>query len=506
VDDDDAPWMDHRDELLDRVVRSGRSRKRRRGLSAVGALVVVALAVAGGLVLPGGGGRKLQVTNPDGQSTTTTSRAAPAPPVLLIGDSIMLGAATALQRDVPGAHVDAAVSRQLQHAIAILDADKSSGLLPATVVIHLGDNGPSGTDAFDQAEADVDKIVQAAGPRSTVYFLTLKLPRAWQDEVNSAFTTSAPRWPNAHVLDWRSFSESHADWFTLDGFHLNPTGQVAYAAFIRDGLRAPVTTYTDPFAGGAIPASGFVAADDAKSLGPQGPTTFTQKLVGSDGRDLGPLPGGPISNDALNAPRHVLVVTDTGMRLEPLPPDTTIRAPQGCAVTQKVATLAVALCGSGTGINLLGDRVLVNRGSGWMQLIAKPPVTAGDPLVGHWAWAAPSADGRWVLADWLAECEVPLGLFVNVADGSVKAVTGEKGTAWRGAPESGTLGWATDGSAMVVFGGSTECGTSAPVRRGVYLVSPDTGSRRLLVPLSATEQVLPWSAVRDERTALKSSR
>jgi hypothetical protein len=97
---------------------------------------------------------------------------------------------------------------------------------------------------------------------------------------------------------------------------------------------------------------------------------------------------------------------------------------------------------------------------------------------------------------------VPTGIFVSVADGSVHTVTGEAGDAWPTGPNSGIIGWRADGLAMGVFGGEeAACGTSAPVPRGIYLVSPDTGSRKLFLPLTPSQGILTWSAVRDQRTS-----
>lgn len=263
----------------------------------------------------------------------------------------------------------------------------------------------------------------------------------------------------------------------------------------------PATAFTDPFAGGPIPATGLAVTDDPKANADQGPSSFSMALFNDSGTALGTLPRATIENDVLNSPQHVLVVTDTGIHLEPSPLEATSGVPGGCTPTERNNALAVAVCGSGFGYNVLGNRILVNNGPGWSQLIALPPVASGsNPPGGHWAWATPSPDGRWVAAQWSGECEAPTGFFVSVADGSVHAVTGEAGTAWRSAPQSGIIGWQADGSAMGVFGGDVACGTSAPVQRGVYLVTADRGSRRLLLALTPSQGVLTWNAVDDQRT------
>ncbi len=420
--------------------------------------------------------------------------------MLLIGDSVMLQAKPALEQAIPGAHVDAGVSRQLGDAVAALEAVKQQGELPPTIVIHLGDNGPSEGDVFEKVTTEFKSIMDTVGSESQVYFLTLKLPRLWEATVNTALYSEVAVFPNAHVLAWHDVAQSHGDWFLVDSFHLSAAGKTAYAAFIRDGIRNPVSTFSDPFAAGAIPPSGFVVTDDPKAAPDRQGTSFTMEVFDATGKDLGPLPRATISNDSLNAPRHVLIATDDAVRLEPLPLEAPGDVPGGCTRTETDEALAVALCGSDSGYNVLGDRILVNNGTGWSQLIGLPPVAAGsDPPVGHWAWASPSPDGRWVAAGWSSECEVPKAFLVSVADGSMHTVTGEVRQEWRIAPESGFIGWSADGSAMGVFGGDSACGTPASVPRGIYLVAPDTGSRRLLLVLTPSQSVLTWNAVDDKR-------
>jgi hypothetical protein len=500
----DGTWRDHRDELFDRVVKRGRARKRRRGFLVGVTVIALVLAVAGGLYLPDRDTHTLRVAKTP-HDTTTTVPPAQSTGVLLIGDSLMQLAKLALEQTIPDAHVDTAAARQFGDANAILEAAKSHGGLPPTIVIHLGDNGPSEGDVFDKITTEFQSIMDTVGSDSEVYFLSLKLPRSWEAKVNSALYSEVAAFPNAHVLAWHDFSRSRDDWFLSDEFHLSPAGQAAYAAFIRDGIRAPVATYTDPFDGGPIPSTGLLVTDDAKGGGPQAPASYTMKLVDDSGNELGAVPRGVIDNDVWNSVRHTLVVTDDGIHLETVPLDHVGDLPSGCVPTEKVQAVAVALCGEVYGgIQVIGKRILVNKGSGWSQLIGLPPVPAGQPApLGHWTWAAPSPDGGWIAAGWSGECEVPTGIFVSVADGSVHTVTGEAGDAWPTGPNSGIVGWHAAGPAMGVFGGDEEaCGSAAPAQRGLYLVSPDDiGSRDLLLPLTPSQAVLRWTSVDDRRAA-----
>jgi peptidoglycan/LPS O-acetylase OafA/YrhL len=163
-------------------------------------------------------------------TTTTTPRRPTLPHVLAIGDSVMLGAQRALQTAIPGIVVDAKVSRQFWDAIVVMAFYAKLQLIPPAVVIHSGTNGRITGDMFDQ-------MMRTIGSAHQVYFLTARVPRPWEAEVNSTLAAGVKRWKNAHLLDWRHYAGCHDDWFVIrDGFHLEPPGQLAYAAFVRAGV------------------------------------------------------------------------------------------------------------------------------------------------------------------------------------------------------------------------------------------------------------------------------
>ncbi len=98
-----------------------------------------------------------------------------------------------------------------------------------------------------------------------------------------------------------------------------------------------------------------------------------------------------------------------------------------------------------------------------------PTPTASDAgKAGHWAWAALSPDGTTILAQWSAECEVPIAFLVEAAGGKPLSVTGEDD--WAKSPESIALGWTVDGRAIVFLPKGPACGTGA-ASPGIYLYS-----------------------------------
>ncbi len=172
-------------------------------------------------------------STPGGHPTTTTVPH-PKPPsarVLAIGDSVMLGAKSALMETIPNIVVDAAVSRQFFQAINVVAIYQQHGLIPPIVVIGLGTNGQVTDGLFDQ-------MMNAIGPSHYVFFLTARVPRPWEKPTNDALHRGAQRWgAKVKVLEWRDYAGCHDDWFVpSDGFHLEPPGRHAYAQFILDGI------------------------------------------------------------------------------------------------------------------------------------------------------------------------------------------------------------------------------------------------------------------------------
>jgi hypothetical protein len=82
--------------------------------------------------------------------------------------------------------------------------------------------------------------------------------------------------------------------------------------------------------------------------------------------------------------------------------------------------------------------------------------------VGHWVWARLSPDGRTILAQWSAECEVPVAYLISAEGGRPREAVR--------AYASHAIRWTRAGRAVVEVVESA-CGTTAP-RPGFYLVDP----------------------------------
>jgi hypothetical protein len=170
---------------------------------------------------------------PGAPSTTAGVTTTTAPPVvqtdaLAVGDSVMLGAQSALVQAMPGLRVDAKVGRQFNAVSDVVGWYASEGLIPGTLIVHAGTNGTF-------TDGDLDRMMERAGDRK-VLLVNAKVARPWQELVNQRLAAAAQRHPNAVLVDWFSLASAHPEWFAADGAHLRPDGARAFAELIRSNL------------------------------------------------------------------------------------------------------------------------------------------------------------------------------------------------------------------------------------------------------------------------------
>lgn len=159
---------------------------------------------------------------------------------LAVGASVMLGAAPQLARV---ATVDAAVGRQVPDVIARIEAYRAAGALPARVVVQLGENGP----LFQQ---DVQRLLAAVDGVPQVVLVSVRVPRAWQDDVNAQLAALDEASEQIKVADWHRASQ-RSDLLYDDGVHPTSAGQDAYTRLVERALGIeppplPLPTGTSP--------------------------------------------------------------------------------------------------------------------------------------------------------------------------------------------------------------------------------------------------------------------
>ncbi|MBR6505588.1 acyltransferase [Candidatus Saccharibacteria bacterium] len=149
--------------------------------------------------------------------------------VMVLGDSVVLGATADLYNTVPGVFVDAMGSRNMTDAINLLAGYRAAngGSLPYIIVIGLVTNYVNfGTDTLQA-------IMDAAGPGHQFVFMTGYCGDYSRDAQNNTIRWMANNYGNVHVGDWVSVVVPNVDWYTYaDHTHLTPAGRQAYADLV----------------------------------------------------------------------------------------------------------------------------------------------------------------------------------------------------------------------------------------------------------------------------------
>lgn len=174
--------------------------------------------------------------NRESSPTPQYSRAAPnanVAQVLIIGDSVTLGAKQALESTINGAYVDALESRGIWSCRNLLASYAASGRLPDTIVISLI------TNEFPISDGLLQGIVDVAGEGHNFVFVTgYAGPKQPREVQNQALKNYAKSRKNIYIADWWELSHDNWSLMYADHIHLNPEGRIAYANLVNNVIRS----------------------------------------------------------------------------------------------------------------------------------------------------------------------------------------------------------------------------------------------------------------------------
>ncbi|MEK5439289.1 acyltransferase family protein [Paenibacillus sp. FSL R5-0923] len=150
--------------------------------------------------------------------------------VTAIGDSVILDAAPYLQELLPGIVIDGKVGRQMSQAQEVVDKLRTKGKLGTRVIINLGTNGAFNSNQLRKLLISLEDVQQ-------VVLVNTRVPKKWQNTVNTLLKKVALEFPNAMVVDWHSSSEGKDSYFYEDGVHLKREGAKSYAALVAKAIQ-----------------------------------------------------------------------------------------------------------------------------------------------------------------------------------------------------------------------------------------------------------------------------
>jgi len=153
--------------------------------------------------------------------------------VILIGDSVLLGASKYVQDFLKNAYIDAKVGRQFKEIYSLLESGKLDKY--NKIVIALGNNGYV-------SKKDLENVIEKLKDKE-IYLITVKVPRPWQNQVNNTFKKIASEYKNVKIIDWYSYSKEKEELFVTDKVHLNNEGAKYFASLIAKNLGIEYKNY-----------------------------------------------------------------------------------------------------------------------------------------------------------------------------------------------------------------------------------------------------------------------
>lgn len=150
--------------------------------------------------------------------------------VTVIGDSVIVGVKPYLKEKLPKVTVEGKVGRQMSQAVKLIQQLSAEGKLGDHIIIELGTNGPFSKD-------QLRNLLKSLSETKQILVVTTRVPKRWQDTVNSNIKDVVAEFNNAKVVDWYTASEGKDEFFYKDGVHLKPDGSRFYASLLVQGLQ-----------------------------------------------------------------------------------------------------------------------------------------------------------------------------------------------------------------------------------------------------------------------------
>ncbi|HEV8025038.1 MAG TPA: hypothetical protein VGP37_09165, partial [Candidatus Nanopelagicales bacterium] len=147
--------------------------------------------------------------------------------VSVLGDSVVLGARGAITDTIPGAKVDAKVSRMPGAFTGRVKKLNRRDKLANIVVLHPATNGVL-------TEEILRNTLDPLTDYERVVLVNASVPRSWEKPNNAIIDEVAPDYPNVVIADWNTRADGQNGFFVSDGVHLTGDGARAFAELIQE--------------------------------------------------------------------------------------------------------------------------------------------------------------------------------------------------------------------------------------------------------------------------------
>ena len=126
--------------------------------------------------------------------------------------------------------VDGKVGRKFSEVYEVVRRLDKENKLKENVVIELGTNG-----GFNYNIA-IKTINYLKSKNKKIYFVNVKVPRKWEQEVNNSLFNIEKKYPYVKVIDQYSVSKKSNYLFYSDNYHLNKIGCKLYKDLIQKSI------------------------------------------------------------------------------------------------------------------------------------------------------------------------------------------------------------------------------------------------------------------------------
>lgn len=152
--------------------------------------------------------------------------------VSVIGDSVALASAPALEEQLPGIAIDAEVSRSIVAGLSLIQQQLDAGTLRPYVVLSLAANS-------EMSVGQIDEVISLVGPERRLVLITGYGPQrlSWIWASNESIHVAAQAHKDVvEVADWATAIADHPEHLASDYVHPDAVGGSIFAGLVVDAL------------------------------------------------------------------------------------------------------------------------------------------------------------------------------------------------------------------------------------------------------------------------------